>query len=206
MSKITEYSSLSAPNNADLLVIEDTVAGNTKKITRNNFLKGSPLPANTVDAQSITDGIITNNKLSATSGEVGGAWKSWTPTWSNFTVGNATVVTKYTQIGKTIHIRGKITLGSTSSVTGGIALTAPVNYNSEYNVRTVIGNIAIEDAGTASYFGYIRIADTVSTNLLQIGIGNAGGTYLSYTAPSSTIPMTWATGDQLTFTATYEAA
>lgn len=133
-------------------------------------------------------------------------WRSWTPAWTNLTLGNATVDFKYIQIGKTIQIRGKLVFGSTSSISGNVAFTAPISYNSGYNVRTVIGNLSIEDAGTASYFGYVRINDSASSNLLQFGISNVGGTYASYTAMTSSVPMTWANGDQLMISATYEAA
>jgi hypothetical protein len=63
LPKITEYPELSAPNDNDLLVIEDLTAGNTKRITRENLLSGAPLPVDSVDAQAVQDNTITPDKL-----------------------------------------------------------------------------------------------------------------------------------------------
>ena len=196
--RISDLTLLTSADTTDIVPVVDVSANTTKQTTVAGLAAavGSSLPA----------GTITNTMLSATAGDVGGAWSSWTPTWTNLTVGNGMVDFKYTRIGKTIHIRGKFVFGSTSSISGNVAFTAPVNYHSGYNVRTVIGNLSIEDAGTASYFGYVRINDSASSNLLQFGISNTGSTYASYTAMTSSVPMTWANGDQLMISATYEAA
>lgn len=63
MPKIPEYPNLAAPNNNDMLVIEDSLAANTKNITREDFLSGTPLPANTVDTQAIADFSVTQMKI-----------------------------------------------------------------------------------------------------------------------------------------------
>src|SRR5207253_1317172 len=44
-------------------------------------------------------------KLTQNSVNMLGAWQSWTPTWTNLTVGNAVQACKYIQIGKTVHFR-----------------------------------------------------------------------------------------------------
>lgn len=78
MPKIPEYDALTTPSNNDQLVIEDSVAANTKNITREDFLAGTPLPANTVDTQAVEDDAITPVKRSGgffqgtiTSGDLG---------------------------------------------------------------------------------------------------------------------------------------
>jgi hypothetical protein len=188
-------------------------------VSYSEVANGAAAPA--LPANSVWDGVIVTSASVITAvrqwGEgVSGVpiypdnglqgWRAWTPTWTNLSIGNATVDFKYAIVGKTVHIRGKFIYGSSTSISGNVAFTAPVNYNSGYNVRTVIGNLSIEDAGTASYFGYLRINDSVSTNLLQFGISNVGGTYATYAAMTATVPMTWAAGDQIMINATYEAA
>ena len=63
MPRFADYPSSTAPNNGDLLVIKDVVSNSTKNITRENILKGAPLPNNTVTTAAVTDGSITSSKL-----------------------------------------------------------------------------------------------------------------------------------------------
>ncbi len=75
MPKIPDYPALTTPNNNDQLVIEDSVAGSTKSITREDFLAGSPLPADTVDTQAIENDAVTASKVDwAATGANGGIW------------------------------------------------------------------------------------------------------------------------------------
>lgn len=83
MGKIPTYTALTAPNNNDLLVIEDSVASSTKKITRENFLKGTALPADTVTTAAITSGAVTTEKTTAVS--FSGAMSTGTITTAGFT-------------------------------------------------------------------------------------------------------------------------
>ncbi len=64
MPQIPSYPAKTVPNNADQLIIQDSVAANTKSITREAFLSGAPLPANTVNTQAIADASVTDTKLS----------------------------------------------------------------------------------------------------------------------------------------------
>lgn len=150
---------------------------------------------------------IKNADLSTTPGDIGGAWKSWTPTWTNLTVGNAVQNFKYTQIGKTIHIRGYITLGSTSSMGTGPTFTLPVTAK-DTNKGTATG---------VSPFGSIKIEDNTTTNMIgglyfnstTVAVPNvysASGSYVTDAQISATVPMTWVSGDELRVIGTYEAA
>lgn len=132
------------------------------------------------------------------------AWQSWTPTFTNLTVGNGTLVSKYTRIGNTVHFRLSLVFGSTSAMGSGPLFTPPVAFNTGYSQRQQIGHLAIEDSGTASYFGGVRVRDAASPTEFQLFVYNAGGTYATYTALTSTIPMTWTTNDTLMVVGTYE--
>jgi hypothetical protein len=126
-----------------------------------------------------------------------GAWTGYTPTYTNLTAGNGTSAFTYVKFGNTVHVRGRFTFGSTSSVSGSISLSLPVtavsgNFVPQVTVR----------AGGVDYAAYM--AGTTTTVALS-AIGSAG-TYANRVTTSATIPGTWTNGDNITFSATYEAA
>lgn len=63
----------------------------------------------------------------------------------------------------------------------------------------------ILDPGVALYQGYGQI-DYSTYTYLEVRVSNASGTYVGATGVSSTVPMTWASGDIFGFYGTYEAA
>ncbi len=66
--RIIDLDNYTAPANTDVLAIEDTTANETKKITRTDFLKGTPFPADTIDAQAIKNGAAESHKNKMTVG------------------------------------------------------------------------------------------------------------------------------------------
>lgn len=129
------------------------------------------------------------------------AWTTWTPTIGNLTLGNGTLTCKYKQIGKTVHFHISFVFGSTSSITGASNFSLPVEPT---NTRwSVMGKIL--DVGVALYQGYGQI-DYGTYTYLEVRVSNASGTYVGATSISSTVPMTWGTGDIFGFYGTYEAA
>ena len=135
-----------------------------------------------------------------------GAWQSWTPSWTNLTVGDGTVVAKYIQIGKTVFFDAAITFGSTTSVTGsGVRLSLPltsVNYTTAFSRNLGDANFW-DTSGSSIAAGF---CSWVSTTLVEAVIFNASSTYVVNTAVSSTAPFTWATGDVLSIHGFYEVA
>ena len=158
----------------------------------------------TINADSNTISDITNSELGTATGELGGAWASWTPTWTNLTVGNGTVNAKYTQIGKTVHFRMSLVFGSTTSLTNSIAISLPVSVSTDYyhDTKTKIGFAHLEDAGVANYIGVIGVVGDDPTLLSVYYINASFGT----SGISSIAPFTWSTGDQMLIQGTYEAA
>jgi hypothetical protein len=130
------------------------------------------------------------------------AWTSYTPTFTNLTVGNSTLNFKYKQIGKTVIVRAALTLGSTGSMGSNPNFTFPVAA-STYLANTALGDMYIEDAAVAGYMGRFK---WISGPLCQIEIYGAGGTYVNFNSITSTTPFTWATGDFFTGQFYYEAA
>jgi hypothetical protein len=134
-----------------------------------------------------------------------GAWTSWTPTYQNFTIGNATVTARYQQVGKLTNAFCKIVFGSTTSFTAYPIIFFPSGLTS---ARTgyFTGTFNADDvsAGT-SFTGTVYLEG--SADKFQGAVTNASSTY-AYAAfmTGNTIPMTWTTGDIMTFSFTFEAA
>lgn len=134
------------------------------------------------------------------------AWISWTPTWVNLTVGNGTVTARYKQIGKLVFCRLHVVFGSTTSIGGSVTVSNPVTRLTYGGTATVtpLGMCRLFDtsAGTANE-GYL--ANTSPTTSI-IAVWGAGGAYVAGLALSSTVPFTWATGDEINAQFSYEAA
>jgi hypothetical protein len=122
------------------------------------------------------------------------AWEAYTPTNTNVTVGNGTLVARYIRIGRTIHFFWDLTFGSTTAFGGTISIGLPL-------AAATPGRWAIAgtllDSGTQNYIagGIIAAAATQANPLVTAG----GGI-------TSTAPFTWTTGDRIAFSGTYEAA
>lgn len=126
------------------------------------------------------------------------AWTSYTPALTNMTIGNGTLAVYYIQIGKTVHVRGRITWGGTTSVAGAISIGLPVTASAN---GSFTGSLTMR-AGGVDYMGYIA---STTTTIAVSAVGSAG-TYANRVTTSATVPGTWTTADNITFSITYEAA
>ena len=162
----------------------------------------------TSDTQTLTNKTLTSPKINenvalmATSTQINDiytAWTSFTPTWTNITVGSGSSVGYYKQVGKTVIGYVQFIYGSGSSV-GAVSLTPPVTPKTGVAGSSVnLGQVIIEDSGSNYFFGSWIAAG-------PIYVGNSSSTYVSGTALSSSIPMTWVTGDKLSINFCYEAS
>lgn len=163
------------------------------------------------DATTTADGAMrfdrTNEDLSIGDGSASqiihmGAWKTWTPTWINLTLGNGTVSARYTQIGKAVHIIMEVTFGSTTTIDGtGVVFTLPVTSN-DATTEKPTGTLVCKEDGASAYFGF---PVTRTTTTMRVYVQVASGTYSTEANISATIPFTWGTSDAIKVTATYEA-
>jgi hypothetical protein len=132
-----------------------------------------------------------------------GSYTAYTPTFTNFTLGNGTInVARYAQSGKTVHVYGKVTLGSTSSMGTNLIFTLPVTASSNV-VISPIGLAQFTDTGTTTYYGFVLYATTTTARLV---IGDSNSQYFLNGVITSVAPMTWVSTDTFTFDFTYEAA
>lgn len=161
---------------------------------------GQAVDASLADLKGGTTGQVLS-KASGTDMDftwVGGAWSTWTPSFFNFTAGNATITARYQQIGKTVDFAIRVDLGSTSSVTGAIGVSLPAN--NKQNGVTV--NAFIQDTGVGLFTAFGEFFD----NYVYLRAYGTGGTYGTNVPVSATIPMTWNNTDSFVLNGSYEVA
>jgi hypothetical protein len=130
----------------------------------------------------------------------GGTWTTWTPTYTNITVGNGTVTSRYLESSGTIFFEWFFDLGSTSSFGGSPTLTLPSA------AKYAKGNFMckILDAGNTFRPGDCVLNSTTVVGLQYINAVGGDGTRNSDV--SSTAPQTWANGDGYYIRGFYEKA
>lgn len=127
-------------------------------------------------------------------------WTSYTPTWggsvSNPSVGNGSITGSYAKVGKLVHVRIALVIGSTS--TGGSGrwtFTLPFAPAAQQALTAVA-----EDTSASSRYGGAAWI-TPGTGVFAVALGSGGNAGVS-----STVPFTWANGDQLYINGTYESS
>jgi hypothetical protein len=204
------------PDNSDLVkngalairtlgnAIDTTMATMTPKSIVD--AKGDLIAASAADTPARLAVGANDLVLSAASGEAtglkyAGAWTSYTPTWTNLTVGNGTLVARYCQVGKVVTVMIRLTFGSTTAVTGGyVQVGAPVTSAVSAGA---LGNAYMLDNGVADYPGLVKQDGTTAFAIQPI---NAAGTYAALGNLTATTPFTWGSGDILNVYFNYEAA
>ena len=151
----------------------------------------------------VQGGVTKRTTVSALSGAyepanaaIAGAWTAGSMTLSSATIGNGTLVSRYRIIGKTVDFTFTFTLGSTSAITGASKITGfPAAH-----LQTVewVAPAHLLDS-SARHFRGIAVADLGSADTWAIFQGESGDGQLS-----STAPFTWAVGDVISVTGTYE--
>jgi hypothetical protein len=131
--------------------------------------------------------------------EIEGLWATWSPTLTNLTLGNGTVLAKFVQTGSTVHYRFRFTLGTTSAVGTSPQFTLPVA-PADYVGPTILGDALLTDTGTTNRRGYAQQNAGSTCDIIAF---STTGTSAGITATS---PHTWASTDVIAVVGTYEAA
>lgn len=203
-NKVLTSPTINSPTITNATITADSITGYTSANT--GTIYGISVTSGQHSASALTDGTVTPAKLTSGTGS-SWAWQTWSPTLTNFTLGNGTLVSKYIQIGKTIHFRVSLILGSTSSVTGDVSISLPAATSASYvpTVYNQIGTASFNDnsAGGQIINGGLAWTSTTAANII---IFTATGTYVTEAVLSAAAPFAWATSDTMFLTATYEAA
>lgn len=161
-------------------------------------VSGADIQNATIPTAAIADSAVTPAKILTGTGS-SWAWQNWTPTITNMSGGTINFA-KYIQIGKTVHLRFKYTLGG-AGVTNVPIITLPVTANSDYISATVPVFTCILFDNTGFFWnGTALMQGTTSVGLYYF---NASAQLAAF---SPTVPFTWAVNDWLAISMTYEAA
>ena len=130
-------------------------------------------------------------------------WQDYTVTWTGNTtdpaIGNGTLTGRYCQVGKKVTCTVSMTTGSTTSYGSGFwRFSLPATVANQV-VRYTGAWSAYDDSLSSHYTGTCEVLPDASAIIFFRRDG--GGQTLT-----SAVPFTWADGDQLFFTITYEAA
>ena len=135
------------------------------------------------------------------------AWVAYTPTLSGLTIGNGTLSFVYCQIGKTVHVRGIATLGTTSSMTGPLDIGIPVTSTGYGTTGSVPTGNALFWSGSVP-FSVGTLASVGNSSAFRLLAINTGATYGTIADVSSTVPFAWTSpsGKFVSCSFTYQAA
>jgi hypothetical protein len=147
-----------------------------------------------------TDAVLMKQSATTADFKWGGLWAAYTPTFTNFSIGNGTYVARWAQVGKVVFVNIIAYLGSTSSVTGVIYASTPTT-------AANISNISNHPAGIYDSTPFnIFIGACYFDTTTRVGLKAQGtaGTYATSAYTNATTPMTWANGDAFQFNFWYE--
>lgn len=122
----------------------------------------------------------------------------WTAAFTNVTVNNGVLTSRYSREGSLVHFHVELVWGSTTSMSAGnLTLVLPVTV-ATYGALSPIGIVRIKDAsdGGNAFSGVILSGG-------QVVVLNASGTNARGDPMTSTSPFTWAVSDELCISGSY---
>jgi hypothetical protein len=149
---------------------------------------------------------IVSGNLSAIAPGGIGAWTTYTPTLTNITVGtggSAKNEGRYIRLGRFVALEIQIVLGTSGGLVPSGVIGATLPPITQQAAARGSFSARLRDAGTAIYVG---MTDNTTTGRVDVYAVLASGTYASGAAPSSTVPFSWAAGDEVLIWGFYEAA
>ena len=157
-------------------------------------------PRTWVAGETVTAALM-NTHVRDNLNAIGGPWTAYTPTFT-WTSSSFTFTTsgRWMAAGKLIHFWAKAAIsgGTYGSGTGSPTITLPVSASSAdslYGLRAYL-----LDSGTAWYTAASLYSSVTAVGVSYLGTNNV------HTAPTSTLPFTWATSDAFLVAGTYESA
>lgn len=130
-------------------------------------------------------------------------WTSFTPAWTNVTLGTTGLVNtaSYIQIGEMVTVKFHLTLGTGGSFGGTINLALPVTAIDES--LNAVGVCLMDDTSVGSSARRAGTISQLATTSTQFYVsGDSAGSKVV----AASVPFTWAVGDTIAGTFSYEAA
>ena len=129
---------------------------------------------------------------------------AWTAATSNPSLGNGTVVGRYQQLGRFIHVYARLTAGSTSTFgSGAYRLSLPSAPGSPNGTDQRISGQIFDSSAGIYYPLMCQVSDLGHVNLQYFGV--TGSTIRTLNVDPAG-PFTWANGDQIFIFGMYEVA
>lgn len=125
-----------------------------------------------------------------------GRWSSFTPTWTNLTVGNGSNTGNWTQVGETAFCRIALTFGSTTSISGAPSVVLPGTSPTSQFAQDVY----YFDASTSTvYLGW----GLLTGGSLLLRSRTVSSSLVTVASLSSSSPFLWTTSDQIVAAVSY---
>ena len=123
-------------------------------------------------------------------------WTSFTPSWTNLTVGNGVVSAAYSRFNKILFVRVYFDFGSTSSLTGALQMTLPASLTQNTASQEAIGQAEVTKTGVFATLGLVAV-NTSTTVKIQTWLSS--GTYPSVRNVEPTVPVVFASDTNVSF-------
>ena len=167
-------------------------------------------PDHATQHANINDAVEALEAKVAIGNTVLGTYTAYTPTFpGGFTLGNGTTTAAFCRVNNFVHYYGNVILGSTSSVTGAVSISVPVNINAGMIATGAdastfpMGSASYIDEGTLANFGWAMSQNATSLRLM-VDLANA--TYAQRISMNTSVPFTWVATDSFRFSVYYQAA
>ena len=166
-------------------------------------------PSHAQQHSDINDAMEAVQTKLAIGNTVIGTYTAYTPTYIGFTLGNGTVTSAFCRVNDFVHYYAEVTLGSTSSVTGPVFVSVPVNVNAEMLASGsdasayIYGTASYTDQGTLVNYGWIT---SNSATTMRLMVQTTTATYAQRISMNTAVPFTWVATDSFRFNAYYRAA
>lgn len=187
---VTSWSDGDVVDATELNQIEDQLVVTCTSTTRPTNKDGRHIAETDTNLRYVGDG-TSWHLIGSTEG-----WETFTPSWTNFSLGNGTTdVARFTYGSGAMHVVVQVTLGSTSSVSGAVRLTIPNGESIVYgNSYLTYGRAKLREDGVATRLGNVTY---FSTTAVSITAESASSSYVRDVSLSSTVPFTWGTSDAI---------
>jgi len=135
------------------------------------------------------------------------SYTSYNPSFTNLTIGNGTVTSRYAQQGNLTNVYIRLVFGSSTSIETGPRVTLPVNASfASINsaIGTALSGIATfrDDSSSNTVYGFVTYH---STTEVEIRPYYNSSNYSVISQITDTVPFTWASGDELFITFSYHS-